>query len=210
MRRILLTLFAGVPFALAGPVSFGIKGGVPFSDAFDAAKSGQLSFLTNNHHWTLGPELDLNLPLGFAIEVDALYRRVNYSSTVNLVAGSVTDSRTTANSWDFPLLLKWRSAPGPIRPYVSVGPTFNGLTNLNQVTTFFGPSAPNQGSTTSNPPELKRQFNTGFTLGGGVQILGHISPEVRYTRWGWDSVRDISGLLKTNPNQLQFLVGITF
>jgi hypothetical protein len=209
MRRILLALFAGVPFAVAGPFSFGVKGGVPFTDAFDAAKTGQLSFVTNNHHWTLGPELDLNLPLGFAIEVDALYRRVNYSSTANLV-DVFTDSRTTANSWDFPLLLKWRSAPGPVRPYVCVGPTFNGLTNLNQVTTFFGNIAPKQVTTTNSPPELNRQFNTGFTLGGGVQLLGHISPEVRYTRWGWDSVRDVSGLLTTNPNQVEFLVGFTF
>jgi len=209
MKRILLALCVGVPFAVAGPISFGIKGGVPFTDAFNAAKSGQLSFLTTNHHWTLGPELDLNLPLGFAIEVDALYQRVNYSSTVNL-AGSVTDSRTTANSWDFPLLLKWRFAPGPFRPYVAVGPTFNGLTNLNQVTTFFSPGSSNPGGPVGAPPQVKRQVNTGFTLGAGVQLLGHISPEVRYTRWGWDSIRDVSGLLKTNPNQVQFLVGFTF
>jgi opacity protein-like surface antigen len=208
MRRLILALLLPACAALAGPISIGVKGGVPFSAVFDATTSGNLSYVTNNKYWTVGPELDLNLPLGFAIEFNALYRRVNYESSGSINGGTVTSS-TTANSWDFPLLLKWRILPGPIRPYFSVGPTFRNLSNFKQVSTFF---TGGQTTTTStdNPPEIDRSYNVGFTVGGGVQLLKHISPELRYTRWGWNNITDVTPLLSTKRNQVEFLLGITF
>jgi opacity protein-like surface antigen len=210
MRKLVIALLFSAPLAFpAGLFSIGVKGGVPFTDAFNTATSGNLSYVTHNKYWTLGPEFDVNLPFGIGVEIDALYQRLAYESTGNVVDG-VVHSATTANAWDFPLLLKWKFAPGPIRPYISVGPTFRGLSNLKQVTSFFSPIPLGGTSTTSSPAELQNRFNTGFTLGGGLQLLGHISPEIRYTRWGWDNFRDPSGLLKTSPNQVAFLVGLTF
>lgn len=200
MARFLIALLFSAPLAFpAGLFSIGVKGGVPFTDAFNTATSGDLRYVTHNKYWTVGPELDIHLPLGLSVEIDALYRRVNYESS-----GSV-QSVTTANSWDFPLLLKYKFPGLVVRPYVSVGPTFNGLTSVNQVTTFFSGTPLEE-----TPSALQNRFNTGFTLGGGLQLFGHISPEIRYTRWGWDSFRDPSGLLKSNPNQVAFLVGLTF
>ena len=190
----------------AGPLSFGIKGGVPFTDAFQAATSGNLSNVTSNKLWTLGPELDVHLPFGLGVEIDALYRRINFESTSSFPNSSI-HAATTANSWSFPLLLKYKFVPGPIRPYVSAGPTFRGISNVKQVVSFFDgtPTSPAVGSA-----ELSSGFDTGITFAGGVQLLGHISPEIRYTRWGWNSFRDTAGLLKSNPDQLEFLVGLTF
>jgi hypothetical protein len=207
MRRIALALLVPASLAFAGgPLSLGIKGGVPFTDAFHTATSGNVSYVTNNKYWTLGPELDVNLPFGLGIEVDALYRRLNFESTTS-VPSLIAHAATTANAWDFPLLLKWKLAPGPIRPYISAGPTFRGLSNVKQVVSFFeGTPSP----VSERPAELQNRFNTGFTVGGGVQLLGHISPEIRYTRWGWNTFLDTSGLLKSNPDQLEFLVGLTF
>jgi hypothetical protein len=38
-----------------------------------------------------------------------------------------------------------------------------------------------------------------------------ISPEFRYTRWGGENLRDpISALLRTNRNQGDFMLGLTF
>jgi opacity protein-like surface antigen len=207
MKQLVLALLVPASLAFAGgPLSFGVKGGVPFTDAFDTAASGNVSYVTHNKHWTLGPELDVKLPFGLAVEIDALYRRVNYDLN-GWTPTAATSIATTGNAWDFPVLLKWKLSPGPIRPYVAAGPTFRGVSGLKQVTTFFG--APSSSSGT-RPAELQNRFNTGFTVAGGVEIARHISPEIRYTRWGWESFRSASGLLKSNPDQLEFLVGLTF
>ena len=72
MRKFLIALLFSAPLAFpSGLFSIGVKGGVPFTDAVNTATSGNLSYVTNNNHWTLGPELDLHLPFGLGIEIDA-------------------------------------------------------------------------------------------------------------------------------------------
>ncbi len=209
MRRLLLgslaALFAA-PLAFPGDlVSFGVKGGVPLNDAFNTVSNANLSYITNTKRFVVGPELDINLPLGLAVEVDALYRRLNFESDQNLTV--FQHQATTANAWDFPLLLKWRFAPGPLRPYVGAGPTFRGLTNVHQVTTFFTGGSP---TSTGSPSELDHSFVTGFTAVAGIQIIKHISPEIRYTRWGWDAFRNPGTAFRSNPDQWDFMLGLTF
>jgi hypothetical protein len=53
----------------------------------------------------------------------------------------------------------------------------------------------------------------GFVVGGGVDIHAvflHISPEIRFTRWNSTQISDALGLLRSNLNQGEFLVGLTF
>jgi hypothetical protein len=208
MKTIILGMLTAVSLAFsAGPISFGVKGGIPLNDAFNTVTMGDIHFATNTKRYTVGPELDINLPLGLAIEFDALYRRLDWEST-EMGVDTFTHRATTANAWDFPVLLKWRFSPGPIRPYVSVGPTFRNLSNARQVENFFTGSMVQ--TTTGRPADLSSSFVTGFTAAGGIQLLGHISPEVRYTRWGWNTFRDVSGAFKSNPDQFDFLLGITF
>ena len=182
MRRLLLgtlgLLFAA-PFAFSGDLfSFGIKGGVPLNDAFNTATTGQINYLSNTKRFVVGPEFDVNLPAGFAVEVDALYRRLDFESNSNL--STFEHNATTSNAWDVPLLVKWRFAPmGPVRPYVGGGATFRGLTNVHQVTTFFSSGT---STTTSSPSDLNDRFVTGFTAVAGLQLFKHVSPEIRYTR----------------------------
>jgi hypothetical protein len=38
----------------------------------------------------------------------------------------------------------------------------------------------------------------------------HISPEVRYTRWGTANFNSSSGVLTSNLNALDIIIGITF
>jgi hypothetical protein len=112
----------------------------------------------------------------------------------------------TANAWDFPLLLKWKAGLRPLQAFFVVGPTFRGLTNLRQAGSFF------TGSRDDDPPELRRDFTTGFTAGVGVRLGNRfaLSPEVRYTRWGWDSFRSAQSFLRSNPDHVEFLLGLTF
>jgi len=210
MRRLLLgtlgLLFAA-PFASSGDLfSFGIKGGVPLNDAFNTATTGQINYLSNTKRFVVGPEFDVNLPAGFAVEVDALYRRLDFESNSNL--STFEHNATTSNAWDVPLLVKWRFAPmGPVRPYVGGGATFRGLTNVHQVTTFFTGNAL---TTTGSPSELNDRFVTGFTAVAGLQLFKHVAPEIRYTRWGWDSFRDPGSAFRSNPDQWDFMLGVTF
>ena len=68
-------------------------------------------------------------------------------------------------------------------------------------------------STTSSPAELNTDVTRGFVFGGGLDVkllLIHIAPEVRFTRWGDKHFLDVNGLLHSNLNQAEFLVGFTF
>ena len=78
MRSIpLLFVFALNTFA-AGPILFGVRGGVPFNVG-DTFTSG-LGSLTTTRRLEVGPTVGVRLPLGFSVEGDALFRR----QTLNL------------------------------------------------------------------------------------------------------------------------------
>jgi opacity protein-like surface antigen len=56
-------------------------------------------------------------------------------------------------------------------------------------------------------------INTGFVAGAGIELkvpLIRISPEIRFTRWGATSISDLGGALRSNQNQVEVMVGITF
>ncbi len=192
-------------------LSVGVKGGVPLTEAFDTARSGPLAFAAATRRYTFGPTVELHLARGLGVEFDALYRRVSYESDLTST-GQVVVRRTTGNSWEFPLLLKIRFGESSATPYITTGASFQHLSGLTQIGDFF------EGSTqrrveTSRPGELQNRFNAGFVIGGGLELHAgpmRISPEVRYTRWGWESFRDVSGFLRSNQDQAAFLVGITF
>jgi hypothetical protein len=55
--------------------------------------------------------------------------------------------------------------------------------------------------------------NVGIVLGAGIELhlpLVRLSPEIRYTRWSAANVTDLGATLRSNQNQAEFLVGLTF
>ena len=213
MGKLLLGLLFVAPLAFpSGPFAIGVKGGLPLTDNFKTGSvaNPNLRFTFDTKRYTVGPTVELRLPFGLGFEADALYRRLDYSATGNQVDVIVHEA-TTANSWDFPLLLKWRFLPGPIRPYASVGPTFRYVSSVNQVKNFFVvPTQVSSEQSTSNPPELANRFSTGLTIAGGLQLGSHIAPEIRYIRWGWTNFSSPSTAFKNNQNEVLFLLGLTF
>jgi outer membrane protein W len=212
MRPVLLLLLGSLA-AFAQPFTVGIKAGVPLTDFLNATETGTFSYTAPATRYIVGATAELKLPASLAIEFDALYRRVHYNGTGNGV-DVFTSSQTTGNAWEFPLLLKYRFHAPVVRPYVDAGAAFDTLTGLNQtVTQTLIPSGSASTSTTGNPPELKNTTTAGFVLGAGVDIHAiflHISPEVRYTRWTSAQISAANGLLRSNQNQAEFLVGFTF
>jgi hypothetical protein len=205
MRFVLLLLFTAT--SAFSQITFGIKAGVPITDFFDTVTSPRFGFNSNTKRYIIGPTAELRLPFGLSVELDALYRRMNYEGSGTLV-DIFTNNRTTGNAWEFPLLLKYRAPTGIARPYVAAGVAFDTLTGLRQTIT--------QAASTiirDEPVELRKKTTTGFVIGAGLDvhaILIHISPEIRYTRWGSEHFADTNGLLRSNRNQAEFLVGFTF
>jgi opacity protein-like surface antigen len=197
-------------FAAAQPVSIGVKGGVPITDAFETAQGNNSAYVTNTHRYVVGPEVDFHLPARFSIEIDALYRRLgfDYRATSPFVAAG-----TRANSWEFPGLLKYDILPGPIRPFIDAGASFRHISGVKQVRQVITAGTLNTVEI-NNPAEFNKTNDVGFTFGGGVTFKAgwvRISPELRYTRWGSDNFRDpVNSLLHTNRNQGDFLLSFTF
>src|SRR3954447_590003 len=91
-----------LPLLAQGPVSIGVKGGASIPD--DVSGFGVSS---ESRPYIIGPMVEFRLPLRLSIEVDALYSRLGYRYSVGSIGGFST-SRARANSWELPLLLKFR------------------------------------------------------------------------------------------------------
>ncbi len=212
MRFLSLILFT-CACAFSQPFSAGIKGGVPLTDFFSTVESGQISYTSVPNRYIIGVAAELRLPFGLGVEVDALYRHLNYSSNSGTtgVTTVIQSANTTANAWEFPLLAKYRFPGKFARPYVEAGVAFDTLQGLTQ-TVRRTVSGNTTTTSTSSPSELQNNTTKGFVIGAGldIHVLLHIQPEIRYTRWGARHFFDPNGSLQSNQNQAEFLVGITF
>ncbi len=228
MKSTLLFLLGAIS-AAAAPFSLGIRGGVPLNDFINAVETrtspvqfgpGLFGLSTTTNRYIIGPTVELHLPAGFGIEFDALYRHLNYAATGNLTDVAVS-SRTSTNAWEFPLLVKYRFPTPLVKPYVDAGVAWDTLSGLKQtIQQTVLPTHTTTTSSTSSPAELHHNTVTGFVLGVGLDvhaIFVHISPEIRYTRWGAQHFlpTEIPGIttglpIESNQNQAEFLIGITF
>jgi hypothetical protein len=156
----------------------GVIGGVRTTDDIGFPASSE------SKRYVVGPEVEVGLPFGLGVEVDALYRREGYSYTFSNFAGT-SYSQERANSWEFPMLLKYKLPLPLIKPFIEVGyapRVINGTLNNNGFNYL-----PN-GQQTYGQSHYGTNWNAsrGLVIGVGVQFgLGNlrISPEVRYTHW---------------------------
>lgn len=206
----LFLFFVSATIASAQPFTAGIKIGGPVSDAFKILDSQSVTAASGGH-FIIGPTAEVHLPFGFGIEVDALHRSVSYayagkSYPLRSPVGVLFGAATSAGSWEFPVLAKFRGGLPLLKPYGVAGLSFNHLSGVKQVFT-----APFQ---TLN--DVSHSTNAGFVLGGGLEIKVlklRLSPEIRYTRWGlanFDATNTLGSFLKSTKNQADVLVGITF
>src|SRR5437016_1194018 len=118
------------PFVLAGlaaaqPVGAGLKAGGVLNDVLKIQNLPTFAqFNAEAHRYIVGPYVEIRLPFQMAVEVDALYR--NYSFTNAGTSSSV-------GSWEFPMVLKHKMLPGPVKPYFEGGLSFNRLADVKSV-----------------------------------------------------------------------------
>jgi outer membrane protein W len=191
----------------AQPFSAGIKAGIPLTDFVNATQSGTFNYSAPNQRYIVGGMAEVRLPFGLGVEFDALYRHLQYTGAGTLV-DILTSTSASAGNWEFPLLLKYRFHFPLVRPYVEAGPAWDTLTGFKQTFSVTSPiPAPSPTS------DLSKNTTMGVVLGAGVDIhaiVMHISPEIRFTRWNSAQISDTAGLLNSNRNQAEFLVGFTF
>lgn len=208
----LLPFLLCAPALFAQPISLGLKIGAPFNEAFDTLAQPRELFESETRRYILGPTLEVHLPLRFSIEVDALYTKWNFSSA-SAVADSVTTATASVNSWEVPLMLKYRFSGGLLRPFVDTGVAFNTLSGVGELRDFFRSSGLSNQPGVDPSEAVRSGVRRGFVLGGGLEVrvpFLRISPEIRWTRWGWNYIRDIQGLVDSRDDEVKFLLGVTF
>jgi Outer membrane protein beta-barrel domain len=199
MRKILILASICTLPSCAAPISFGVIGGAPFTDVVNNPNQLPFNFSSTSSNYTVGPSIQINLPLNLRFEFDALYRPYSFNTTSNApLPSGVVPPGVAADQWAFPMLAQYRFKFPVVSPFVEAGLSVDHLADISVVGT----------NITSGPGALIRQTNAGVVIGGGVDVkipFIRISGELRYTHQSSPYFANISNL-----NQAEFLVGVHF
>ena len=201
----LRTFFVISLFVLQMPVfaadffSIGVKGGVSLTDSFE--NQTLMGVDTHTHLYSpskdyiVGPMVEVHLPFGIGVEADALYRSMSLRGDFTVLPNFSTTIKGDTHAWEFPILARYRMPFPIVKPFVELGPSFRDVAQIAGATS----------------PQLSAK---GITAGIGTEVhvpLVKISPEIRYTRWGKDTVTSFGSFNPTSKrDQVEFLVGIGF
>jgi hypothetical protein len=180
----------GLPFRCSAQgLSVGVVAGAGLSSDFrsyyypaSANAPGYTDFSTPKRY-LVGGMLEFHLPAHLSLEVDGIYRPIEYTFAGVEPNGTLNSiSPSPVITWEFPVLAKYRFTLGPLKPFVEAGPSFRTAGNLNG----------------TNPS------HHGITAGIGIEThlwALDIAPTLRYTRWASDS--------QTTPDQLELMVAVS-
>ncbi|HTP89489.1 MAG TPA: outer membrane beta-barrel protein [Bryobacteraceae bacterium] len=201
-----LAILAGACPCFCQSLLLGVKGGARLTDDITGSATSE------SKRYIIGPAVELQLPLGLGVEFDALYRREGYYSASNYVEPSF--QRERANSWEFPILLKYRFGPPVVKPYVAAGYAPRVISGGIDVGGQVCNPVTGACTTFSSHSGTNWNISHGIVLGGGVQVgVGslRLSPEVRYTRWNNAAINPMAhDPFQSTQNQLDVLLGIAW
>jgi len=149
--------------------------------------SGAQTLNSNRTSPVVGIGMEIAIPKGISIGIDALYRPLNARDITVLSNGITRERRFTVLTWEVPLLVKYEVPILRTNPFLELGPSFRASGNLNG----------------ANP---SRQ---GITAGIGMELHQHaitIAPTLRFTHWAADS-RAFEMTTHTHQDELVFSVG---
>jgi opacity protein-like surface antigen len=209
VQRVILSLLLSLPGvmpAAAQSISFGVKGGVPITTALSLNNQASSvdNYALDNQRYIVGPTFELGLPYGLAFEADALYKRLRYTS--NPFGFDTFQATTSANSWEFPFLVKREFFGTSVHPFGNAGLSLRRVQGTTNLTNGLF-------QTTQDPAELIHPWSVGFAAGGGASIaigVFKIEPEIRYTRWNNENFSSSNGVLGSKLNSVDFLVGLKY
>jgi hypothetical protein len=204
-------MIAAAPVASAQDklVSFGALGGVPFLNQNQGGDESR--------RYIVGPSVEFRLPAGFAIEVDALYRRIGNSSMFDILGGAmlinlpaVTSevNRQRGNYWQFPVLGKYYFRPRSAawRPFIATGWSLRTVAFHEDVSAIIleGSGIANATATSFHS---RTDVGAGAVFAAGARFRAGkfaFTPQVRYTYWGSTQQFDL------RRNEAGVLLGISF
>ena len=199
MRKVFLLSFISAALANAQALSVGLLGGAPFQDVVKSSSSNSavnsITSLAKSSNFIIGPALQVNLPLKFRLEVDALVRPYNF----DLGLTSTTTENVSGQQWRFPVLLQYRFSAPLVKPFVEGGVSFDHLSGISNAV---------KSAIQSGPGQFLRASNAGVVLGAGVDVkipFVRLSGELRYTR---ETISDFAAF--SNLNQAEVLIGVHF
>ncbi len=177
--------------------------------------SGTLT--SESKRYIVGPKVEIRLPLRLSFEFDALYRRFGFTGyEASCCGNSITRER--ANSWEFPMILKYRIPVVPGHPFVGVGyapRTVHGTDVSSGAGNLGVPLPPvyffNQHSETSYSVTQGVVISAGLNFGAG-----HVrfSPELRYEHWNAPFLNEFGGdgsfRFLSTQNEVLVLLGVSW
>ncbi len=202
---ILISLLVPCSPARAQGVSFGLSAGVPLTN-MATADSGTIA---TTGRYTFGPSLRIALPRGFGLDVDLLYKRLDFGFASNPV-------RVTAHRLELVPLFRYAFTSASIHPFVHGGMSFNriiaagGSDVCTDAVAGAGEYYCIEGKTVA---QLRHSHTHGFVLGTGVNFhlkVLQLSPEIRVTRWVDRNFGTQDSPLRSNLTQIELLFGLVF
>lgn len=198
-------------------ISIGVKGGVPLADAFAdrtfnydvavrnpfaspiASPIGEIPqairVYSGPRSFLLGPTIEFRFSFALGLEADALYRPMELqtrqtTSLADFLLGSAIGPFTSGlDTWEFPILAKYRISLPALQPYLEAGPAFRAI----------------------SASLAEHMSGTGIAAGFGAEArIGRLrlSPEIRYTHWGSDRNYNTPYHAVSYQNQVEFLTGL--
>jgi hypothetical protein len=196
--RVVVLLFASGHAQAAFGQAFliGVKGGTPLSDAGLTTSVGSFRGIPssgtaalNVRRYTIGPTAEFGLPLRLRLQADALYKRVDQTDDRDFVGLERRVRREKANSWEFPVTVKYGWDLGATKQFVSGGGGVRWVHFSENSEEIFRLSPSTQPYSRIDFPTSNPIAEAGWVTAGGVRFdvgVMKIVPEVRYIRWKTD------------------------
>ena len=228
-----LLVLSNAPNIFGQTFEFGATAGIPLTQYFQTGRyfnypdERTTYYVSATRRYTVGPAAEWHLTHSLSVELDAMYHRIGYADTTTGCSGLTgaciySHTEVAGDSWDFPLMAKYRPFQRPARPFIAAGPVLRylGPVHASGETTVtapaFGASAPstttNTAIDTASPPELVTRTYMGATASIGVEFgSGHVrwQPEFRWTHW-IGNVGNDEYQLNFPPDEVQLLLGVRF
>jgi hypothetical protein len=201
--RIVAALVALSPLWAQG-LSLGLRAGIPITPMLTANGNERAS----EPRFTIGPLIEGHLWHGAAFGADFLLQRTDLAV---LLAGS---QHVRVWRWETPLTLTYRFRP-PRRPFLRIGVSLNRVFDISGATECArGPFGEQFYCIGGSPiAELRHRGTFGFVGGGGLRFplkKVHLEPEVRLTHWIDRNIGVRGSAVRSNLNQVEFLMGAVF
>lgn len=202
------------------PVTLGLKVGIPVTDMFSTSNTGGLgtgsstglpgsNYSSHTPRYILGASAEFHMPFHLRFEVDGLYKRGGFNS-VTPSGNGLAYTPTSLNWWEFPGLFKYNISLGHFRPFIDFGATLRHISTITQTAYVPGNF---QGVISNNSSDIHNRNSFGGVAGFGITFKKgpfELTPEARYTRWANQAFASNNGGLRTNLDQGDILLGISF